>query len=71
MFKKLRDHCGDLVVVDEDTTLLSHLQWVRILVKYDGKVLLGSLQVNVGSFNFFIQLWWEVSPRVSMDASSK
>lgn len=71
MFKKLRDHYGDLVAVDGDTALLSHLQWVRILVKYDGKVLLGSLQVNVGSFNFFVQLWWEASPRVSMDASSK
>lgn len=71
MFKKLRDHCGDFVAVDKDIVLLSHLQWVRILVKYDRKVLPRSLQVNVGSFSFFVQLWWEASPRVSMDASSK
>ncbi|RVW61929.1 hypothetical protein CK203_064914 [Vitis vinifera] len=42
------------VVVDEDTALLSHLQWARILVKYDGRIMPGSLQVDVGSFSFVI-----------------
>ena len=40
--------------MDEDTALLSHLQWARILVKYDGRIMPGSLQVDVGSFSFVI-----------------
>ena len=49
--------------------LLSHLQWARILVKYDGRVLPRSLQVVVGCSSFSIQLWWEAPPRFSMVAS--
>ena len=56
--------------MDEDTALLSHLQWARILVKYDGRIMPGSLQVDVGSFSFVISLWGEAPLRVSMDASS-
>ena len=57
VFKKLRDHCEGCVTVDEDIALSSHLQWVRILVKYNRRVLPESLQVDVGSFSFFVQLW--------------
>ena len=57
VFKKLRDHCEGCVTVDEDIALLSHLQWARILVKYNRRVLPESLQVDVGSFSFFVQLW--------------
>ncbi|RVW36883.1 hypothetical protein CK203_103174 [Vitis vinifera] len=38
----------------------------RILVKFKGRVLPGSLQVVVGSSSFSIQLWWEVSPWFSL-----
>ena len=69
MFKKLGDWCEGFVTVDEDIVLLSHLQWARILVKYDGRVLPKSLQVVVGCSSFSIQLWWEAPPRFSMVAS--
>ena len=70
VFKKLGDCCGGFVAMGEDTVLLSHLQWARILVKNDGRVLPGSLQIDVGCFNFFVQLWWEAPPWVSMESSS-
>ena len=57
VFKKLRDRCEGFVAVDEDIALLSHLQWARILVKYNKRVLPESLQVDVGSLSFFVQLW--------------
>ncbi|RVW62561.1 hypothetical protein CK203_063155 [Vitis vinifera] len=44
VFKKLGDCCGGFLAVDEDTAMLSHLQWARILVKSDDKGLPGSLQ---------------------------
>ena len=62
VLKKIRDYCGGFVAMDDDTTFLSILLWARILVKSEGRVLPGLLQVVVGSFSFSIQLWWEVSP---------
>ena len=31
MFKKIADGCGGFIVVDENTTFFTELQWVRIL----------------------------------------
>ncbi|KAL6345764.1 hypothetical protein AAG906_017509 [Vitis piasezkii] len=59
VLKKIRDYCGGFVAMDDDTTFLSILLWARILVKSEGRVLPGLLQVVVGSFSFSIQLWWE------------
>ena len=38
---------------------MTELQWARILVKLDGRSLLSSAQVVVGSGCFSILLWWE------------
>ncbi|RVW92429.1 hypothetical protein CK203_042702 [Vitis vinifera] len=57
VLKKIRDYCGGFVAMDDDTTFLSILLWARILVKSEGRVLPGLLQVVVGSFSFSIQLW--------------
>ena len=54
VFKKLGDSCGGLVAVDGDTTNFSQLQWARLLVKTDGKDLLGALNLVVGSLCFAI-----------------
>ena len=56
---------GGFATVDEDTATFKELQWARILVKSEGLKWPISLQVVVGSSCFFIQLWWEVQPRVS------
>ena len=64
MFRKIGEGYGGLVTVDEDTAAFKELQWARILVKSEGLKWPISLQVVVGSSCFFIQLWWEVQPRV-------
>ncbi|RVW23733.1 hypothetical protein CK203_100814 [Vitis vinifera] len=66
--KKLGHYCGGFVIADEDTTLLSHLQWVSILVRADGRAKPNSLQVVVGSSSFPLQLWWEAPPNFSLGA---
>lgn len=65
LLKKIGDCCGGFIVVDEDTTFLSHLQWVRILVRADGRAKPNLLQVVVGSSSFSLRLWWEAPPSFS------
>ena len=48
LFKYLGDCCESFVAVDEDIVSRHNLQWTRILVRLDGKKVLGSLQVVVG-----------------------
>ena len=42
VFKRIKERCGGFVVVDEETTLFSQLQWARILVRATEKDLPGS-----------------------------
>lgn len=49
LFKYLGDYCGGYVVVDEDTARCQNLQWARVLMRSNGKKLLGSFQAVVGS----------------------
>ena len=62
VFKKFGDGCEGFISEDEDTTCMTELQWARILVKLDGRSLLSSAQVVVGSGCFSILLWWEFPP---------
>ena len=70
VLKKIGDSCGGFVAVDEDTAHLRHLQWARVLVRYDGRRMPGMLKVVVGLSCFSIQLWWEVPPWFSTEVSS-
>ena len=42
VFKRIKERCGGFIVVDEETTLFSQLQWARILVRATEKDLPGS-----------------------------
>lgn len=42
--------------MDKDIALFSQVQWVKILVKSEGRDLLGSVQVVVGMSCYAIQL---------------
>ena len=64
VFKRIGECCGGFVVVDEETTLFSQLQWVRILVKDSGMNWPGSLPVEAGNSRWMLCLWWEAPPRV-------
>lgn len=37
VFKKLGDSCGGFIAVDQESTHLQHLQWVRVLLRSDGR----------------------------------
>ena len=69
LFQLLGDRCGGFGAVDEDTAQNRNKQWARVLVKSDGRKLLGSLRVVVGSICFAVQLWWEVPSWMSQVVS--
>ena len=71
LFKYLRDCCQGFIAVDEDTARHRNFQWARFLVKSNGKNVPGSLQVVGRSLCYSVQLWWEVSPRLSQYIASK
>lgn len=54
------------MAMDKDTASFSPLQWVRVLVKSEGRDLPSSL---LGLSCLTIQLWWEVPPWVLVVAS--
>lgn len=58
VFKKLGNCCGVFVAMDEDTAHFSQLQWAKVLVKADGRVLPNLLQVVDDLTCFAIQLWY-------------
>lgn len=66
MFKKLGDHYGGFVAMDENTSQRSTLQWARVLVKSDEAKMPRVLQLVMGLLCFTIlQLWWEIPPSLS------
>ena len=65
VFKRIGESCGGFIVVDEETTFFSQLQWARILVRAFGKNRPSSLQIVVGNFCWAVSLWWETPPWVS------
>ena len=66
VFRKIGDCCRGFIGVDEDIRRFSQLQWAKILVKLEGKDLLGTLWLVVDFSCFAIQLWWGVPPWVSI-----
>lgn len=40
--------------------LHQHMQWARIHVKINGKLVTGTLHVCCGEYEFSLKVWWEV-----------
>ena len=59
---KIGDDCGNFLVIDEDTDMLTELCWARVLVKLGKSEPLNIVEVMVGGTRFRIQLLWELSP---------
>lgn len=65
-FKRLNDACRGFITIDEETRERRRLQWARILVKSNRKKVPSKLHV-VGEVEVFeIQLWWEITPWLSI-----
>ena len=71
VLRKIGDCCGGFLAVDEDTAFLIDLKWARIKVKWGGRDLLRLVEMTCGSFCFLIQLWWEVSPCLDTEFTSR
>ena len=69
VFKRIGESCGGFLVVDDETTYFSQLQWARILVRASGKNMPSSLQVVAGHCCWVVNLWWEIPPWVSQVVS--
>ena len=65
VFIKIGDCCGGFVAMDEGSVNSVQIQWVRILVRLNGRSPPVSSQLVVGSMCYSIQLWWEVPPKFS------
>ena len=59
------DECGGFVVVDKDTAFKLELHWARILVRIEGELRSNLFHILVGARSYFLQIWWELQPRVS------
>ena len=76
--KKIKDGCGGNMGLDQESFSASVLRWARILVRVNGRRLLKTVEVEDGSYNFSLHLWWEIPPcvgklqeaRVSLRSSS-
>ena len=62
--KKIGDGCGSFIELDEESFFAPVLNWVKILVRVDGRRLPQSIKMEEGSSKFSIQLWWEIPPHV-------
>ena len=56
-FRQVGDACGGYLGVDKETMGNRNLQWARVLIKTNGKKVLGELQVVVGDLFFLVNLW--------------
>ena len=65
VFIKIGDCCGGFVAMDEGSVNSVQIQWVRILVRLNGRSLPVSSQLVVESMCYSIQLWWEIPPKFS------
>ena len=71
VMKKIGDACGGFLAVDEETDKLGELGWARILVKLKKTEPPNTVEVALGGARFRMQLWWELSPQHTTDASAE
>ena len=69
--KKIGDACGGFLAVDDETDKLGELGWARILVKLKKTEPPNTVEVAIGGARFRMQLWWELSPQHTTDASAE
>ena len=68
IMEKIGDACGGFLAVDEETERLGELGWARILVKMKKPDLPNTLEVALGGGSYRMQLWWELSPNLTVSS---
>ena len=66
IMEKIGDACGGFLAVDEETERLDELGWARILVKMKKPDLPNTLEVALRGGSYRMQLWWELSPHLTV-----
>ena len=56
---------GGFLKVDKETTLITEISWVRILVMLNGMARPNTVNILASSRSYELQIWWELPPWVA------
>ena len=62
---RIGDACGGYVAMDKGTEMRRELSRARLMVKSKGSLRPSTVNILEGLRSFELQIWWEVSPRVT------